>query len=86
MNYFSVKLGLDASGLQNDLISKLKNMNADVIQVSDGLVVRTSEGTAAMEQLIKSIAPSLNAEPLNTKEVAEDSKTPKDVLAFIGER
>ena len=85
-HYFKISLGMNAAGIQNELMTALKNMKADVIQTSDGLVVRNSSSTEELEQVLQSVDSSLKAEPLDLKSLSENPHTAKDILAFTGLR
>ena len=74
---------MNGAGSQPEIINKLKALKAEVIQTSSGLLVRTSENSAAMGQMLKSVDSSLEAVSVDTAALKNEAETPKDVLAFI---
>jgi hypothetical protein len=80
MSFYSVKLGMDASAKQPELILLFKNSGGDVIQTSDGLCVKSELKLAALTKLLEE---KELAAGVAVSEVDASSASP-DVRAFMG--
>lgn len=80
MNVFSLKLGMNAEVNQAELMQLLKSNNAEVIQTSDGLCIKSDKSRDELNQIISSKAgSSVSIQPFD----GEAPEMPADVRAFV---
>jgi hypothetical protein len=72
MSGFSVKLGQNASGDQASMMDKIKNAGGEVIQVSDGLVVKSDMDLAQLQSLLEE--GSVSQIDYKSPELSQDTK------------
>lgn len=78
MKLFLIKM--NSSGDQALTLDKLKTQGAEVIQTSDGLLVKSDQSLSGLENIIGSGTVTI----FDSKKAQEDPQTPKDVRVFAG--
>lgn len=85
MYVYSLKFGLSAGSNQAMLIQELKANNADVIQTSDGLCVKSGLDKASITALVESKMSGVSIATLDPSAIAEDAQMSADVKAFVAD-
>lgn len=82
MAYYSIKVGLNSDITQQELIDMLRNSGADVIQISDGIAVKTDKPISDLKQEYDKLS-ALHFESLNPQEIQANQETPENLKSFV---
>jgi hypothetical protein len=79
---FQVKFGNGSSEAQAQAMQALKNCGAAVIQLSDGLAVKSDKSAGDLKVLLEEKKIEFGLEKVDSA-LANDENTPKDLRAFL---
>lgn len=82
IGFYQIKVGLNSS--QSEIIDLLKNAGAEVIQVSDGLAIKSAESLDKLKTALNGLAEAPAIEVLNKEEVAANEHATENLKSFLG--
>lgn len=77
MKYYRIRLGAAGSANQSQVMDKIKSSGADVIQISDGLIAKS---TSPLDEILSEYAQEMTIEDADPS----DETLSKDAKLFMG--